>query len=262
MTPRKNKRPTRLAERRRKRQLFYLLAFISVFIMGYAGLGFALTLPEVRIQEVHVRGTQDVSADAAEATVWQQLAGVRAGALYAGTIASYNKSDIIQEILFEYPRVASVSVRAQGLNALLVEITEREAVAQWCGIERCYAVDRDGFIFAELPMARSDYVRYSSNLAGEPLRQTLLRGDFPRVRAFVDSLTLLDIEPQTVELSREEITVYSATHPRLDIKYDEHLERSCSYLEATLDSAEYQAVSQGDSLEYIDLRFGNRVYYK
>jgi len=77
------------------------------------------------------------------------------------------------------------------------------------------------------------------------------------------------VDVTKVVLLGNEAEVHSASHPILKIKLDEELEKTLSYVQITLDSKEYKNFMEAQNDEtiqisgkYIDLRFGNRVYYK
>ncbi|MCD5384580.1 MAG: hypothetical protein LRZ97_01535, partial [Candidatus Pacebacteria bacterium] len=66
-----------------------------------------------------------------------------------------------------------------------------------------------------------------------------------------------------VAILDKELHIMSVEHPILKVKLDDYLERTAEYVEATLNSADYKSfVNNTEVVEYIDLRFGNRIYYK
>lgn len=243
----------------------------------YAGVGHVLTYPGVAIRKIEVVGAAALSPDALAANVQKSLATVRGGCYYAGTIATYDRGAIESALLADYPHLATAQVKADGLTTLRVHVSERVPAALWCesveqdteGGGRCFMIDAQGFVFEHVPLSSpeaassSPLVHYTGNLAGAPLRQTLLRGHFPEVHTFVSALGKLGITPTTVHLLGDEATIESAAHPLLKVKLDNQLDRTLAYLGTVLDSSEYKdATESEEGVGYIDLRFDNRVYYK
>ncbi len=290
MTARITKR-TRLAQRRRKRRFIYLLLALGFLVLAYAGLGWGLTHKNVAITTIAISGNDVVKTEQLKSTVRQGLAVTRALLLYGGTVLTYDESGIKSDLLYTYPRLESVDIRIAKLDTLELVVAEREAVAQWCtGISpvnvaidndeegsiiepvitelelpSCYLVDRDGFVFEKIDgdVPQDDLVVYDGDLGGDVLRQSLLHGGFAEVHGFITGLRELSIEPLSVKLAGLEAEIVSEGHPLLKVLLDEKLKRTHSYVEVTLTSQEYKELSESEEgAEYIDVRFGNRVYYK
>jgi len=261
---------TRLAQKKRKKNILLTLAGISLLIIAYAGLGWGLSNEKVAIKNVVVNGNSEVRAEQLQETVRQGLAITRGLLLYGGTIFTYDKAAIIADVLYKYPRLEEVELNAGNIDTLELAVTERSAVAQWCEEPKtsqnfCYLLDEDGFVFESTDSQQDGLVVYKGDLAGEILRQTFLHGDFARVQGFVGKLKAeIGMDVKTVALLEDELEVQSEQYPLLKVKLRDSLERVLSYVQVTLDSQEYKDfVSENDAnVNYIDLRFGNRVYYK
>ncbi len=253
----------RLVERRRKLRATAFLVILALSVVAYAALGWGLTHKSVSITIIKVIGNSTVSAEQLQTTAWQGLAVTRGLLLYGGTIFTYDKANIVDDLLYIYPKLKSVEFSIIKLDTLELTVSEREPVAQWCTslelgpLKSCYLVDSDGFVFEEVDEQQEALVVYTGDLAGNVLRQTLLHGDFAHVHTFVNQLRGIGIEPLTITLLEGEASISSAEHPILKVKLDENLERTLSYVEVTLNSKEYKTADN-----YMDFRFGNRVYYK
>ncbi len=268
---------TRLAQKKRKKNILLSLAALVLLIIAYAGLGWGLSHEKVTITTVHVVDNDVVDAEALVTTVRQGFGVTRGLLLYGGTIFTYDKSAIVADLLYTYPRLKSVTLKAKKIDTLELTVVEREAVAQWCSekeanleveLPSCYLLDEDGFVFERIDSRQNGLIVYKGDLAGEALRQNLLHDDFARVQDFVNKLKIeVDINVNMVILLDGEFEVQSEDHPLLKIKLDDNLKRVLSYVQVTLDSQEYkdfvnEETTEGAKEHYIDLRFGNRVYYK
>lgn len=264
---RKVTKRVRLAQKRRKRNILLTISGIVLMILAYAGIGWGLTHDAVAITTVAVSGNTLVESGKIEEVVHKELKVTRKFLLYGGTIFTYNKKRIVSEILSQYPRFESVTVEAKNISTLEVVITERAPVAQWCNgaeLPECYLVDGNGTIFERIGAPRESLVIYKGDVSGEVLRQSLLRNMFTEMHDFVARLqTEISIDVTEVHLFEGEAEIISSTHPKLKVNRDESLERTVSYVQITLDSQEYKELATPETEpKYIDLRFGNRVYYK
>jgi len=154
---------TRLAQKRRKKNMLLTLAGLMLLIIAYAGLGWGLAQQKVTITNVQVVGNVVVSTEQLESTVRQGLGVVRGLLLYGGTIFTYDKKSIVADVLHAYPRLKNATLNMKDFHTLELTVAEREPVAQWCdgdkeylgvgplnlavGPPSCYLVDGDGFVF-------------------------------------------------------------------------------------------------------------------
>ncbi len=252
----------RLAQKKRKSQLIFFLLFCVAAILAYAGLSLLLVQQGFKIETIVISNNKDVNADLIQITTRKNLASVNSMALFRGTILTYNKKSIKEDLLFTYPRLESVELNIIKLDTIEIVVEERIAVAQWCG-ESCYLVDRGGFVFEEIKSSRDDLVKFKGNLSRDVLRQTLLKEDFIRVNSLIKSLQNSRIQVEVVDINDREMVIKNKEHPDFKIKIDDNLDRVFSYIEITLDSKGYkEKLATDDGVGYIDLRFGNRIYYK
>ena len=256
----------RLAQRRRRRRLIKLSVLLSATVLLFAALVWGLTQDWATINKVSISGNNRVSNKQIESVVATQLAGVRAYGIYKGTILTYNEAGLIETLKYQYPLLRDVQVKISGINELSLEVTERIPVALWCREVECYEVDQDGYIFNKVKEGSIlKLVEYSGGMTGDVLRQHLLPNDFTKVQAFVSALIGNGSRVVSVHIlpNERELRIKSLNYPELRVKIDDDLDKVLAYLEVTLASTDYKAyVSEVSMPGYIDLRFGNRVYYK
>ncbi len=257
----------RLAQRRKRQRLIKLSVLMIAGVLFFTASIWGLSQEWATINKVTINGNNRVSNKQIESVVATQLAGLRAYGLYKGTILTYNEAELIEALKYQYPLLENVQIKIRGINELSLEVVEREPIALWCASVECYEIDKEGYIFNKLNGGGSapKLVEYSGGLAGDALRQHLLPNDFTKVQAFVSSLINNGLKAVSVYILPDEgeLRVKSLNYPELRVKIDDNLEKVLEYLEITLASADYKDyVSEVGTVEYIDLRFGNRVYYK
>jgi hypothetical protein len=259
----------RLAHKRRKRKVFVFIVLCILLILSYAGMSFGLTHEKLAITTVEVTGNEQLEQADLRVVVEQGLAAVHALSLYGGTVFTYDDESITENLLNTYPRLASAALSMRDFHTLTLVVTERSPVAAWC-YEDCFFIDKSGFVFERVDTVPEGLVTYTGDLAPAPLRQVFLHGDFPRLDAFMQDLREIGIMPIAVHIFDGEAEIVSAEHPLLKIKLDAELDRTLSYIEVTLASDDYRQwhsqAEEGEEVDsseaYIDVRFGNRVYYK
>lgn len=232
----------------------------------------------LRITNVTVSGEDVIPDTSIRAAVTEEIAGTYVGIFSKANIFLYPKQEIEGELKTLYPTLMNAEVRAVDFHTLSVAVAERKPVALWCpsiaatpsqmatGTDSCTLLDADGLVYAHAPdYSGHVYERYSGALQNGPLPQQFLNPtQFHSLSALVDAFNK-KIAPDTV------------TNITVDENNDVHLSVSSGYtilfvlkddggsvfehFTLVLTAAPFTTHTLSD-FEYIDLRFGNKVYYK
>lgn len=271
-----------MKERRRERRRMFVVGACLLAVIVAGGLMALLRNEVLRIHTVTVRtGPESLAGLASE-----KLDGFYFGVIPRNSILFFPESEIRSAILSVHPEYAAVTIARAGLSSLSIRISERIAIARWCGdlLPRekeqptCYVFDANGLIFA--PATSSIEVVNSYALyAPRVYADAMTAGESPvgATLANADHLpTLFDFVRQTQLLSRTRLTHASSTGLSSAIvihdgEVDTYLENGTrvSYVLGNEQSAYTALVSAQDSarvgddtISYIDLRFDGRVYVK
>lgn len=257
-------RPARLKTRRRNKRIVTTLACLLGGVALVGAVGAASHLQHLAIADVSVTGVQQLSVESLTGTVQEQLDQTGFRLFSRKNMFLYPKSAIESDLTAQFPRIKKVSVARESLlaAALIVAVEERKPYATWCSAS-CYVFDSHGFVFAEMTETpEKHYVFYGGLIAGEDVvGQTFLEGRLADVVAFLDSLAAAGYEPQgfTVD-SEKDFTVTLAKGQKILASFEIPAGDILRNLATALEAEDLK--EKFDSLEYIDLRFGNRVYYK
>lgn len=259
-------KPQRLRARRRKQRalMFSVCMLLGAGLMG--GLGLASHAERFAIKDVTIQGADNMQANALTASV-QSAIGDNFWKIFAKkNIFLYPEARIEEKLSSEFPRIKEVELSRPALlaQAVVVSVTERVPYAKWCAGETCYFLDADGFIFAPADGAQSTtaYVFRDGLLpARDPIGQTFLLGRLPTMVHFLELLKQAGYEPQgvTVENEKDFSVPLSGTFT-LRVLFDTEGEKVIHDLKLALEADSVR--DRVAELEYVDMRFGNRVYYK
>lgn len=151
----------------------------------------------------------------------------------------------------------------QNHDAETVTTTVTRVTHVW---DDCYYINDSGFIFAHLlPDDMNMWVKYTGALAeGDPVGQTFSEPDY--VSALNQFVRLLDSElavdvSHVVSFDGQTYIIYADDGQQFLIDINDNLNSTFTNLE-TLFEQDAINDAQFGNIEYIDLRFGNRVYYK
>jgi cell division septal protein FtsQ len=175
-------------------------------------------------------------------------------------------NSITKTIESKYPEIETVSVEKKLPNTLTIKIKERKAVAVFCQIEKdCYSIDLNGVIFDP-----------KNNLPENMpvIRQDVLGKYFLTGEQAVDKISIATLfKTETVLKNDFQINIKDAliTNPlRLNLTTNENwqiyfdLGSDTNFQINKLNLLLKNEISEQSrkSLQYIDLRFKDRAYYK
>lgn len=238
--------------------------------------------PEVSIQEMTVNGANDVSADAVRTYVQSTLDDGKLHIFSNRNIFLYPRATLEKALITAFPPVKEARMSRPSILAttLTIDIKERRPFALWCpttfltaneeGPASCYRMDDTGFIYIEGQRGSptiSGYV-FAGGIASStetipvsPIGETFSPTHLPGLVALLDTLgqagfgavgaTVDNPQDFSVHLSRPYFVKASFGSNPGTLVRDLQLVLSSEALKG-----------KEAQLEYIDLRFGNRVYYK
>lgn len=260
--------------RRRTRTVVLLSLAVLLAIVAY-GVSFASYLPRFSIQHIEVAGTNDIQPDQIRTFVDNKLESNSFAYLSPRNIFFYPRGAIEMGLREYFPRIESAKISRESLlaNAISVSVHEREAFARWCpsttlragAATECYAVDTTGFIFASATSTTrftSSYIFEGSISEGSsPIGQTYLPGRFAGILTLLERLGQAGISAEKVSVEGEQdFSVELSRGFEIHATFGTDVGLLVKNLELILASEALRG-KEGE-LEYIDLRFGNRVYYK
>ncbi len=269
-TPVKVRPAARKSPLRAKRRRTRVLIGLGILILGAGatwGAGYATHLPQFAIEQIEVVGANDISEDLVRAYVEAELRDGSNAFFSKENVFLYPRRALEQGVQKYFPRLHSVNISRDSLLAQSIRVTvaERGPSARWCVLEECYLMDDNGFIFAEEPMASPYTVPYTFRGAlpegVDPIGQKFLPERFAQVVTLLHLLEEKNFIPKVITIeSEQDFSVSLERGYKLRIAFNEDAEKIVRNLELVLSSDALRG-REGE-LEYVDLRFGNRVYYK
>jgi cell division septal protein FtsQ len=217
----------------------------------------------VTINEVIVTGGETISHSAVEADVSALLVGEYARFIPRRFAWTYPENEIMAKLL-EVDRVKDPALERDG-KQLLVTLAEYEPVALWCDSstsESCVFLDQDGYGFASAPnLSGGAYTRFVriGELASTSELFTV-RLDFVLLRELVALLKEYGWPVATVEFDQaRDVFIYLAAGGELKVSLLLTPAQTIDNLQTVLGTEQYVHLEPG-KFEYIDLRFGNKVF--
>lgn len=279
----------RLKEKRRKviidKTIIVLFCAVGLWFLIFWLSG----LSAIMVRNVEVEGAVYLLPEDIAATASGFLTGRYFFTIPRASIFFYPKKNIEQNILESYPRAVSVSVGFRNFHTIRILIVEREAAALWCGTvlpeqfkpaeksDECYLLDEDGFVFdmfypspnvdakESLFSGKSSYVKFYGTLSGlNPVGQTYASAErFRALSRFSTDLVSLGLSTEAFNERPDgdyEAVLAGGTRLIFGLAFDETV--ILSNLGAIMADPSFGDIESFKRVDYIDLRFGNKVIYR
>jgi cell division septal protein FtsQ len=249
--------------------MLYRQVFFGVLLTLFIGavsfcVWYVTRLPALTLTEVSVVGGETISHEAVRTAVEEELLGTYYR-LIPKRFSYLYPDEAIEARLLRIPRLKEVAVERTSRQQLAVAFTEYVPHALWCAQPAapvCLFIDRDGYAFAEAPRLEGGaYLRYVETGREPAVGQTVFTSTYVReTNAFVETLyDALRLPVTAVERDGESISYTLAGGGEIRTTTAEPLQTTLDNLQTLLASEEFSHLAPGN-FQYIDLRFGNRVY--
>ena len=267
----------RNSQERRAQRTKFLFVGILLALVVVAGLIAFLRKKEFQVTEVKVLGAQSIDASDVASVVQASLAGNRWVVIPRSNALLISKMSLRSDLLAKVPTLADASIQFQGKNTLVVTVVEKDPRYVWCDGQTCFFVDNQGVLYADAPFfsdgvyvilsrggvdiahpAGASYLPPEGMRALEQILEHLKQ--YPVQVLGVDirpdgdmairmnSLKGVVVNPQAFILVTKTDTVQTI-HDALNLIMGD---------KGFVDTVKIK----GDKLEYIDLRFPGKIYYK
>jgi hypothetical protein len=256
---------------------------VSYFL--YLSVVWITARPSLWITDVEIEGAHAVSADSIADIAKEQLNGILLYHIRTDNEFLYPKEEVIEEVMSLSPRIAHVSVDFTGRHTLRVAVTEFTpnflfcmasdlALASSTSIDRqpkdCYFADEKGYVYSEAPEYLGyPFVAIIASTSEEAVTHAtpvgthaLSEEEYARIRSFIDDLSRAGLSTHSVTLMPDHDVEIEVGMPwKLLWTTTRDPEASFRNLGVVLDSLA-ASPSKGKDVTQIDLRFGNKIFYR
>ncbi len=269
-----------LRDKRRKRRMRVCVLLGVLLLLLSGGFVYASRVEHAQLRTITVTGNKVVDTDEIVSHVEQKLAGNYAYLVPHRNAFLYPKQKILADLTASFPRFKSVTVYRTDTNTLLVTVSEVRGRALWCGTNvnaenpQCYFTDESGKIVSEAPQYSGNvYPRFFGGALAQgtdPLGNTFTNEDtFQNLLAFEERVETLGFQTKAIIIGDSDEDSFmldlgnGKTAPVRFQKADDFTILAGN-LSAALGNPELTQSLKTDkaNLEYFDLRFTNKVYYK
>lgn len=276
----------RLARRRKFRRKVLMLFLVFIFLI--AGLAIFSNSKLMRIENIEISGAEVLSPEQIKDFIKEETNGQ--------ILLIFSKKNYLflpvgmteRAIMKEFPRIEDIHGVKTNKNTISFSITEREEKYLWCGAvpvfgevladTECYFTDKTGFVFSKAPLfSGSIYFRFFNNIDNaDPIGNYVFEpAEFEKLLYFVRLVNEIGLTPISLSFEDEDGTspnyaIYfkkdylgKTIPPKIIFKKDFEPEKIANNLNSIFSLPEFLEKFESESgIEYIDLRFNGKVFYK
>lgn len=143
----------RVRQRKHRRKRARRILFFSLAAVVFVAAIFFFRTNRLLVTQIEVGGLEPDGRASVVGFVKERLVGNHFFFLPRRHLLLLSTGDLGRELLNHFPALATADVRRNGLTALLINASRRQADFVWCvesGLD-CYSMDREGIIFAPAP---------------------------------------------------------------------------------------------------------------
>lgn len=240
------------------------LLVISSAVLLIIAIWYGTRLSSLTVDEIEVRGGETIVHSEVEVLIWQALEGNYIGLVPRKFIWFLPEKDVVQEVE-TFERLYNVSVRKDGGTKIIVSFDEYVPKSLWCDSvegEECLFLDSNGYAFGRSPnLAGGSFLRFITSG-----REITIGESITDEASFESLLSLSSLLAEQkwfvshVELDQVGDVYLGITGGgELKVTASESPENTVRNLLTVLSSEDFAHLKPGN-FQYIDLRFGNKVF--
>lgn len=273
----------RLNEIKKKKRLKIGIKFligIFVLILLLSGIAILSRSDKINIKIIEVKGVNSIDTRTVEELIKENISGHYLYFFPKSNIFILPKNKIRYELENNHKQFKNIELKIVGTTTLVVTLSVREAQYLWCGeeflsteLKSCYFMDENGFIYDNAPYFSGDvYFKFFGKIdfIDNPIGAIFQSVHFEKISLLKELLKEINIEPIALYLREDgDMELYLSSSaddikPKIIFNPDADVVKMSENLQSALltDPLMSDFKDKYNKLQYIDLRFGNKVYYK
>ena len=257
---------------RRKRLILKAVIVGVIFAAIFAGVVAFFRMPYLQVEKIEISGNNLINSDGLIKKIKTNLEGKYFGLFPKANIFLIPKDKILAELPEEFKRIKKISLDKKYFGAIAVKLEERNNAVLFCEKEDCAYADEKGFVFEKAPyfsgavflklidQRNSDSGENAKTIDGYLGISLIAESEFKKILEFAGLAAKKGGGVSEVVLKKENIYEFYTQEGWKVILNDKNEPQSVyPNLITALDA---NIKDKRPKLDYIDLRLGNKIYFK
>jgi hypothetical protein len=259
---------SRIATRHKiRRYTATTLKSLSVLLF-FIGTVFAVRANFWQVTRFEVVGTSSISNEAVQNLASSFLVGNKFLFVPRSNIFAFDEEMLKNKLLSEFTRLGEVEVNKNIFSrSVEVKVAERGAEYLWCSAtEECFFMSNDGLIFEKVSPEKSfesaGKIIFRGLITSDPLLQNFATGEqMQNYTEFLDTLAKNNIHVDEISIESPEKAIAETSLGQIFFSPKDP-DLATAAFNSILLIEEVKTKNPAVRFEYIDARFGNKVFYK
>lgn len=253
---------------RRKRLILKTVIIVVIFAAVFTGIVVLFGMPYLQVEKIEIIGNDSIVEDDLLDAVKSKLEGEYIGLFPKKNIFLVPERKILTELPKEFKRIKNISVEKKYFGAIAVKIEERSNTAIFCEEEEnCAYADENGFVFEEAPyFSGAVFLKLTDQRSTDKTIEEYIGSNLVEESEFKKIMEFAGLAAKTgggiteVVLRKENIYDFYTKEGWKIILNDKNEPKSAYLNLITAIGANIK--DRQAELDYIDLRLGNKIYFK
>ncbi len=255
---------SKIGRRNSRRRSLKTIALLLVPLLLIGSLIYVLRLDSLQIKTVEVEGVVALNSDDIQNAALESIGGNYLWIIPKSSIFLVDGGGLEQTILGEFARVQNVNVSKSISGSLKIKIAERTSSGVWCsGSGACYLFDSLGLVFARAGEEDvSGKVVFKGVLQGDPLLKKFgTEAEMKNYFEVLDHLQSGGLEVSSLYVeSTDKATIATSMGDIIFTPTDPNVNGTCENVLLLISNE--RGRNPEAQFQYIDARFGNKLFYK
>lgn len=235
-----------------------------VFSAVIVGAIYVLRLPQLQIKEIRFSGLEALVEKELTDAIWKKLEGEYVFFIPRRSIILAGGNALGGELQSVFPRIKNVSLRKVFPRTLEISVEERKIFGILCGQSQCAYIDISGFAYETAPNSTGSLIlKIQSDVdeitVGSQAVEPVLMERFGLLGEELKKIGLEVIGYEISQKNPRDIRAKTSEGFEIIFNRDDDFQSIFRVLKSVLDE---EIRDKRSKIEYIDLRFGNKVFYK
>ena len=239
-----------------KSKFFWFVVFFFIVLGSIFYFFFLSSVFEIK--EIKISGNRKISTQEIRDIIEEKINKKKF--LFISKNFFLTDFDDAKQIIEEFPAAGGVILKRKFPNKVIIDIEERTPVGIWCqSDDNCYYIDKEGVIFEK--------TKYKRELVINSEKEIIFGQKIIKEESLKDILEIHN-ELKDIELDVQDFNILDqgeklvADIDKWEIYFNLLENVSDQLFNLKLLLKEKIPPEQRENLEYIDLRFGSRIFYR
>ncbi len=260
----KNYKSSNLIKRKKKILRLKMIGSFVLIILIFVGLAYLSNSSSTKISEIYINDTTFFDKKEIEKIVREGLQGSHLMVFNKDNVLLFPKNEIEAKVKNFSKAIKKVSISLAGLQKISVQVEEYKPVAVWCNDINCYYLNETGLVFDKAPANYDkNLMQFHDWIHDDPIGKNYIDPEtFQKIITLVNLIAKVPLKVTSVN-TEDGLTfnLHTEGGTRLLYEINDDPEEVANNLNTVLEKDAINR-AQLNNIDYIDLQFGNKVYYK